>query len=145
MGVDFGYQTQMLALIKQLDLSNQILIIKNPPREDVIAAYGESEFLILPSQWELSPLVPLESFAFKKPVISTNSHGIPFTVIHNVNGILVETENVPQLSNAILHLLKNKEKCEIYGNAGYELVKNQCNSVVMAKKTLKIYEDLVND
>ena len=145
MGVDFGYQSEMYELIKKLDLTDSIIIIKNPPREDVIAAYGESEFLILPSQWELSPLVPLESFAFKKPVISTNSHGIPYTVIHNVNGILIEPENNIQLSNAILDLIKNKEKCKIFGNAGFELVKIQCNSVTMAKKTLKIYEDLIHE
>ena len=65
MGVDFGYQQKMEELIKNSGLSRNIIVIKNPPREDVISAYGESEFLILPSQWELSPLVPLESFAFK--------------------------------------------------------------------------------
>ena len=58
------------------NLSENIFVIKNPPREDVISAYGESEFLVMPSQWELSPLVPLESFAFSRPVISTNSHAV---------------------------------------------------------------------
>ena len=93
MGVDFGYEQKMEEMIKKFDLSEKIMVIKNPPRDDVISAYGESEFLILPSQWELSPLVPLESFAFKKPVISTKSHGIPFTVQDGKNGILVEPEN----------------------------------------------------
>ena len=65
MGVDFGYEKDMEKLIHTLNLSKKIIVIKNPPREDVISAYGESEFLVLPSQWELSPLVPLESFAFK--------------------------------------------------------------------------------
>ena len=101
MGVDFGYEKNMEELIKKFQLSENIIVIKNPPREDVISAYGESEFLILPSQWELSPLVPLESFAFKKPVISTRSHGIPFTVKDNQNGILVENENSFELAQAI--------------------------------------------
>ena len=96
MGVDFGYQSEMFQLINNLELSDDITVIKNPPRDDVIAAYGESEFLILPSTWELSPLVPLESFAFKKPVISTNSHGIPYTVQNKKNGLLVEPENPDQ-------------------------------------------------
>ena len=104
MGVDFGFEKEMEELIKKFDLSERILVIKNPPREDVISAYGESEFLVLPSQWELSPLVPLESFAFKKPVISTNSHGIPFTVKDGENGILVEPENSEELSKAITKL-----------------------------------------
>ena len=105
MGVDFGYEKSMEELIKKFNLSKKIIVIKNPPREDVISAYGESEFLVLPSQWELSPLVPLESFAFKKPVISTKSHGIPFTVKDNKNGILVEPENSDELSKAITKLL----------------------------------------
>ena len=145
MGVNFGYQEKMFDLIKKLELSEKIIVIKNPPREDVISAYSQSEFLILPSNWELSPLVPLESFAFKKPVISSNAHGIPYTVIHNVNGILVEPENIIELSNAILHLVENKDKCSIFGNEGYNLVTKECNSVVMAKETLKTYEDLLYD
>ena len=145
MGVNFGYQEKMLNLIKNLKLSEKIIVIKNPPREDVISAYAQSEFLILPSHWELSPLVPLESFAFKKPVISSNAHGIPYTVIHNVNGILVEPENISELSDAILHLIENKEKCEVLGNQGYDLVTKECNSVEMAKATLQSYEDLLHD
>jgi len=49
------------------------------------------------------------------------------------------------LSNAILHLVENKDKCSIFGNEGYNLVKKECNSVVMAKETLKTYEDLLDD
>ena len=145
MGVDFGYQNEMFRLIKKLDLSEEIIVIKNPPREDVISAYGESEFLILPSQWELSPLVPLESFAFKKPVISTNSHGIPYTVQNNKNGILVEPEIPNQLSDAIAKLLNNTELREKLGLAGYDFVHKECNCVSMAKNSLKLYENILEN
>ena len=46
-GFDLGLKMEQL--IKKFSLSKIILVIKNPPREDVISAYGESEFLILPS------------------------------------------------------------------------------------------------
>ena len=145
MGVDFGYQTEMEKLIKKLNLSEEIKVIKNPPRDDVISAYGESEFLVLPSQWELSPLVPLESFAFKKPVISTNSHGIPYTVQNNKNGILVEPENSLELSNAIVKLLNDSELREKLGLSGYNFVNEECNCVSMAKNSLKLYEDILEE
>ena len=145
MGVDFGYQDEMFRLIKKLDLSEEIIVIKNPPRDDVISAYGESEFLILPSHWELSPLVPLESFAFKKPVISTNSHGIPYTVQNNKNGILVEAKNSVQLSNAIIKLLNNSELREKLGLAGYNFVHDECNCVSMAKNSLELYEQILEN
>jgi len=145
MGVDFGYQAEMEKLIKKLNLSEEIKVIKNPPRDDVISAYGESEFLVLPSQWELSPLVPLESFAFKKPVISTNSHGIPYTVQNNKNGILVEPENSFELSNAIVKLLNDSELREKLGQSGYNFVNEECNCVSMAKNSLKLYEDILEE
>ena len=145
MGVDFGYQNEMEELINILNLSENIIVIKNPPRDDVISAYGESEFLILPSQWELSPLVPLEAFAFKKPVISTNSHGIPYTVHDNKNGLLVEPENPVQLANAIAKLLNNSELREKLGLTGYNFVHEECNCVSMAKNSLKLYEKILKN
>jgi glycosyltransferase involved in cell wall biosynthesis len=143
MGVDFGYEQSMEELIKINNMSEKIIVIKNPPREDVISAYGESEFLILPSQWELSPLVPLESFAFKKPVISTKSHGIPFTVQDNKNGILVEPDNSKQLAEAITKLLLDDQLRVRLGLFGYNFVHEECNSISMAKNSLKLYEELL--
>jgi len=143
MGVDFGYEKDMDKLIHTLNLSEKIIVIKNPPREDVISAYGESEFLVLPSQWELSPLVPLESFAFKKPVISTKSHGIPFTVKDNENGILVEPEDPEQLSKAIDKLLFDNKLRDKLGLSGYNFVHEECNSISMAKNSLKLYEEVL--
>jgi len=145
MGVDFGYEKDMEKLIHTLNLSKKIIVIKNPPREDVISAYGESEFLVLPSQWELSPLVPLESFAFKKPVISTKSHGIPFTVKDNENGILIEPDEPEQLSKAIIKLLFDDKLRNKLGLSGYNFVHEKCNSVSMAKHSLKLYNELLKN
>ena len=145
MGVDFGFEEKMEELIEKFELSNKVTIIKNPPREDVISAYGESEFLVLPSQWELSPLVPLESFAFKKPVISTRSHGIPFTVQHDKNGILVEPENPIELADAIKKLLLNEDLRNRLGLSGYNFVHEECNCVSMAKNSLKLYEQVLEN
>ena len=145
MGVDFGYERTMEELIKKFNLEENILVIKNPQRDDVISAYGESEFLILPSQWELSPLVPLESFAFKKPVISTRSHGIPFTVQDGKNGILVDSGNSDELSKAITKLALDEKLRERLGLSGYEFVHEECNCISMAKNSLDLYEQVLKN
>ena len=144
MGVDFGFQEEMFSMINRFDIKEKICVIKNPSREDVIAAYKESEFLVLPSRWELSPLTPLEGFAFKKPVISTNVHGIPSTITNKENGILVSNENFRELAEAIIELINNKQKCLEYGLSGYNLVQDECNSKLMVKNTLKMYNEIVN-
>ena len=143
MGVDFGFEKKMLSMIKEMNLDNVVKIIKNPPREDVISAYNESEFLVLPSRWELSPLTPLEGFAFKKPTISTKAHGIPYTLHDRKDSILVEPGNFEELSDVIVELLNDKIKCERLGMEGYEYVHKECNSRKMAKQILNIYEKMV--
>ena len=143
MGVDFGFEEEMMKMIKEMNLGRVVKVIKNPPRKDVIAAYKESEFLVLPSRWELSPLTPLEGFAFKKPTISTKAHGIPYTLDDGKNSILVESENFNELSDKIIELLNDKTKCRELGMNGYEHVRKECNSQEMFQHMLRIYEKAV--
>ena len=145
MGVDFGYEDEMIKLISKLKLEEKIIVIKKPPREEVISAYKECEFLVLPSRWELSPLTPLEGFAFKKPVISTNTHGIPFTVKNGINAILVQPENYNDLAKAILDLLTNEKKRVELGIAGFQQVQNVANSRIMSQKTFELYQEVLKN
>ena len=145
MGVDFGFQNQMIQMIDDFGIKEKIHVIINPSRDDVIAAYGESEFLVLPSRWELSPLTPLEGFAFKKTVISSDIHGIPYTLSKDENCILIEVENYKELANSIIELIVNKEKRTRLGISGYNIVNSELNSRTMVKKTLKIYETIVHN
>ena len=143
MGVDFGYQSKIQKMIKDYDLFEKISLIEKPPRQDVISAYDQCEFLVLPSKWELSPLTPLEGFAFKKTLVSTTAHGIPYTIQHEKNCILVEPNDSSKLSNAILELIGDKNKSEKLGLAGYNLVHSTCNSKNMVNETLDVYKQLV--
>ena len=143
MGVDFGFEKKMLHMIKEMNLDNTVKIINNPPREDVLSAYNESKFLVLPSRWELSPLTPLEGFAFKKPTISTTAHGIPYTLHDKKDSILIEPENFEELSHVIIEFLNDKRKCEHFGMQGYEFVHDECNSKEMVRKILNVYEKTI--
>ena len=145
MGVDFGFESEMLDMIMKFKLENMIKVIKNPPREDVIQAYRESKFLVYPSRWELSPLTPLEAFAFKKTIISTTAHGIPYTIQHDQNCILVEPDNPNLLSESILELMNDEKKCERLGISGNQMVIDTCNSEKMVKNTLTTYEQLIKE
>ena len=49
------------------------------------------------------------------------------------------------LGDAIIQLLNNEQKCQDFGNAGFNLVMNTCNSTKMGDNILKLYKQLVND
>jgi len=143
LGVDFGFENEMDKLIHNLKLGDIIKVIKKPPREDVISAYNYCEFLVLPSRWELSPLTPLEGFAFKKTVISSKIHGIPYTLKNKENCLLIKPDNPEVLAESIIELLHDDKKCKNYGQAGFEFVKNIGNSKDMAKNTLDVYKEVL--
>ena len=88
-------------------------------------------------------MTPLEGFAFKKTVISTRVHGIPYTIQDKESGILIDLENHEDLSQSILELLQNEEKRNRYGLAGYKFITEVANSKSMARNTLNIYHELV--
>ena len=140
MGVDFGYEKKMEETITKFDISEKLIIIKKPKREDVISAYNECKFLVLPSKWELSPLTPLEGFACKKTVISTTAHGIPFTISHNENCLLVPPSDPQNLADAILELIQNPVKCEKLAESGFKMVSNEANLDSMSTKMYSVYE-----
>ena len=143
MGADFGFEPEMLKIIKNLKIEKLIEIIRKPPREDVISAYHECEFLVLPSRWELSPLTPLEGFACKKTVISTTAHGIPHTLTNNENALLVEPSDTEQTGKAIIKLLNNLDFRKKLEESAYKLVIDTCNSDKMVEKIFLIYKEIL--
>ena len=143
LGVDFGYESEMEQKINEFNLSKNIIVIKKPPREDVISAYNQCRFLVLPSRWELSPLTPLEGFACNKTVISTTAHGIPYTITHNENCLLVPPSNAKKLSEAILELLENPSKCEKLAESGFNMVTNEGNLDSMSIGMFQVYEEII--
>jgi glycosyltransferase involved in cell wall biosynthesis len=143
MGVDFGYEERMEKIIRKFDLFDNICIIKKPTRKDVISAYNTCKFLVLPSKWELSPLTPLEGFACKKTLISTTAHGIPYTISHNENCILVPPSDPLNLSKAILELIRNPQKCKQLGESGFRMVINEGNLETMSTNIFSVYEKTI--
>ena len=143
MGVDFGYEEKMEKIIRKFDLFDNICIIKKPTRKDVISAYNTCKFLVLPSKWELSPLTPLEGFACKKTLISTTAHGIPYTISHNENCILVPPSDPLNLSKAILELIRNPQKCKQLGESGFRMVSNEGNLETMSTNIFSVYEKTI--
>lgn len=143
MGSDFGYEDKMEEMVEKFNISNKLIIIKKPKRDDVISAYNECKFLVLPSKWELSPLTPLEGFACKKTVISTTAHGIPFTISHNENCLLVPPSDPKNLSNAILELIENPSKCEKLAESGFKMVSNEANLDSMSNGIFSVYKKAI--
>ena len=93
--------------IEQNSLQQVILKGSTSNVEDV---YRNSDFFVMSSKYEGLPMVLVEAQSFGLPIISYNCPFGPAEIVQNdVNGFLVEDQNIQELSDAILTLAMSPE------------------------------------
>ena len=83
-----------------------------------------AEMLVLPSEYEAFGIVLLEAAAAETAVIGTNVGGIPEAMSPGKNGLIVEYNDVDNLSKSIDTLLEDENLCKEMGMAGRDWAKN---------------------
>lgn len=84
--------------------------------------YQDHDIFILPSSHEGLGIVILEAFGHQLPVIGSNVHGIQ-ELLSEQRGILFEDNNPNELADHIKTLSQNAELRSMYGQRGYDYVK----------------------
>jgi glycogen(starch) synthase len=92
--------------VASLGLENSVKFWGRASREEVGSLLKGSEFFVLPSRMEPMGIVNLEAMACGKAVLASRTGGVPEIVTHDVNGLLVSPDDIPELSEA-LRLLGN--------------------------------------
>ena len=83
-----------------------------------------AEMLVLPSEYEAFGIVLLEAAAAETAVIGTNVGGIPEAMSPGKNGLIVEYNDVDNLSKSIASLLEDSKMSKEMGIAGRLWAKN---------------------
>ncbi|MDM8535884.1 glycosyltransferase family 4 protein [Desulfobacterales bacterium HSG17] len=111
-------------------------------RDDVHEIMHVFDIFVLASLNEGMGRVIVEAMAAGKPVIASNTGGIPDLLSHGKNGLLVPPADADALAHAILNLLLNPEKALIMGLNG----KRKCWNFsldFMMEKLENLYDDLL--
>ena len=90
-------------------------------RRDVPDLMRAIDVMCLPSHREPFGLVYVEAALAEKPVIACDAGGAPEIIAHGETGLLVRPQNVPDLAEAILTLLDNRDHAAAMGRRGREL------------------------
>jgi glycosyltransferase involved in cell wall biosynthesis len=86
----------------------------------------------------------LDAFAASVPVVSTAAGGIPEMITHNVNGLLADVGDDAKLASHIKEVLRNPPLRQSLIAAGAKRLTEHFSKELMAKKTLKIYEEILS-
>jgi glycosyltransferase involved in cell wall biosynthesis len=84
----------------------------------IVRDYSSDVFAFPPIWDEGFGLPPIEAMAAGLPVVASRSGTVEETVVHGLTGLLVEKNNVGELAQALLLLLKDDARREAMGRAG---------------------------
>jgi len=129
-------------LAKELNLSDSVeflgTILEKQEKEKI---YSQSDVFALNTFYEGMSNVILEAMSHALPVVTTKAGGNP-EFVNQENGILVERDNVKEISEAIIKLLADKEYAQKLGKTGKEKSeKYTWQSLV--EKNIKLINELI--
>lgn len=132
-----GYTATLREKVHKLSLNEQVIFTSH--RTDVQRILAACDLFTMPSSEEACPMAILEAMAMKKPVVSLDSGGMPEIVKQGTTGLLSAPEDVTQLSENILTLIKNPAIREKMGENGRLRVEQYFNSRLLADHVEQVY------
>lgn len=99
-------------------------IIFTGHRTDLKNFYTSFDLFLSTSVTEGLPNTILEAMAMEIPIVATAVGGVPELIEHQKSGILSAPKDVDGLSAAVLHLMKDREKCKSFAVSGRANIEN---------------------
>jgi glycosyltransferase involved in cell wall biosynthesis len=143
-GKDFedDYSEAIKAQIKDVKLAQNIFFYGTT--DNVASALKQSDIAILTSLSEGLPLAVLEYGLYKLPVVSTNVGEISKVITSENEGIIIESDNKNELTDAIEKLILNKKYRDDLGLALHNRIKLNYSETAIIKEYLSWLNSLSN-
>jgi len=135
---------QLQQQITESGLDMNVKLVGRVEYDSLIDYYNLADVFVMPSKTELPDvegfgIVFLEANACSKPVIGSNSGGIPSAIKHGYNGLIVKENDIEGLTKAIIEILKNNQLATELGKNGLEFVREKANWEYIA---IRLHRDL---
>jgi glycosyltransferase involved in cell wall biosynthesis len=108
-------------------------------RNDVAAFYQMADLYVMSSVQEGLGTAVLDALALAKPVVATETGGIPEIIQNGKTGRLVEPANPEALAEGIFDMLSRSEAAQVMANAGRAMVEKYFSIDAMVDKNVDVY------
>ena len=130
-----------LSVTKTYRIEKNVIFLGEQKNTDEL--YPLMDIFVLPTHMEGLGASILEASAFEKPVIASNTGGIPETMEDQKTGILVPVKNVQKLADAIIYLLRNPEAGKNMGREGRKKVVREFDTKVVLARLGEGYKEVI--
>ena len=141
-------KNQMLAYLRENDLSQNVILHDNVPYARVCDFYNQSRiglgiFLPILTHKIILQIKIFEYMNFGLPIIGSNFGHINDYIKNDKVGIAIDPEKPKEIANALLELLSHEDLYQQYSKNGMKAVDEKYNWELMEKKLLGIYGKLL--
>jgi glycosyltransferase involved in cell wall biosynthesis len=118
---DAGYEIKLKKLVAELGIKDNIIFTGF--RNDVFDLIQAMDVFVHPAVFQDPlPRILLEAAACGRPIVATNTGGIPEIIQDGISGLLVEPGNADALADAVLALLRHPDKAKRLGQAAMKRI-----------------------
>lgn len=139
-GGDGSQREWLESIAKSEGIENQVTFTGALSREEVASWMNKCDAFVLPSRYETFGVVYIEALASGKPVIGTFNGGAEDIVTKDV-GILVNIDNIKELSDAMDYIRKNNKEYQHDKLRKYCTEKFSANVII--KKIINVYKEVI--
>jgi glycosyltransferase involved in cell wall biosynthesis len=107
--------------------------------------FSYSSVFVLPSFFEVMPVVVLEAMSSGCAVIASDAFGVKNQIDSGKNGFVFEKGSKEQLKEKLAELLSSHSLCSSFGSNAREKVLNEFDVKVIAEKTEKLYREVLEE
>jgi glycosyltransferase involved in cell wall biosynthesis len=127
--------------ISSLGLDRRVKLLGKADAAQIRSFNRGALFFAMPSRIvEGQPVALLEALAAGRAAIGTNIGGVPEVISHGENGLLVEKDDLPALTDALTTLLDNPGLSEAMGRRGLLRAREQYEISRTAERYLELYK-----
>ncbi len=137
-----GDTNKVKNFVDSLGISRNVVFTGFVDENNLKKYYSLCDIYVCPSRLEGFGLTILEAMAAGKPIVATKVGAIPEILSGDVNGILVESDNIDMMSSAICTLLQNLTLSNCMINNSISLC-NKFNWNKNANELLYVYSQLL--
>jgi glycosyltransferase involved in cell wall biosynthesis len=115
------------------------------PRPEVECCLPVMDVVVLPSNWEATPIVLLEAMAAERPVVAYDVGGVGEAMLTGETGILVRHGELAGLGSSLSALLRNPARRRQMGAAARRHVQRNFTLDATTARIARLYQGLVDE